>query len=966
MTPERWEKVGEIFSSASEMDTAEREAYLREACGGDTTLLSEVRSLLDAGKDAGRFISEPVAGNFVSDFADHIKALAPGNSIGHYQIEKAIGSGGMGEVYLATDTVLGRRVALKTLPPSFASDPSFLKRFRNEAQAAANINHPNVATVYSVEECDGIHFLTMEYIDGKTLDRLTPEGGLSIKTFLQWLEPIAHALAAAHKRGIIHRDIKPGNIMISADGTPKILDFGLAQIERSLAGGASLAKDITAPGQIIGTPSYMSPEQAEGADVDIRSDIFSFGTVMYEALTGKRPFRGASQGLIVKAVIHSDPEPIAKYRPDTPYILAKMVERCLQKSPGKRFQSMREIRSILKEVRVATDAGVSMDSFARRFYREATSPSRLWLVGAAVLVLISAFAGWYFISRPGSSAPYSVERMSIRRLSQTNNVGVASISPDGRSIAYVSYEENGGRALWLRRVSDSNAIQLVSLPQGYFWDSPVFSNNGEYVYYISAERGATHGSLNRIPTLGGQPRRVVDRVNHIGNLSKDDSTILFVRYGDPAPNRSVNTSDARVLSASALDGSNEKEHRRAEGETVLRDPRYSADGRSIFYTKRELNEGVEHWSIMMLDLSSGSESTIFRQRERIGELAILHSANGLLMNAIDPVSNRRQLFHVRVPDGRLTRITNDVSSYMNVSVDREGRYIVGAQRNDEGRVWVGDVNDPASMTPMSRDSLGHQVADWTPDGRIVYDVYQNNRLSIWISDPDGKNALQLTPSDSDNSEPRVSGDGRYIVFTSRREGYNRVWRMNIDGSNPRLLANVPGLAQLPRFAADGNTVVFRWFNEGSPALGRVSIEGGKAEGIEGLPRALAYYWAMSPDGRSTAVSVSDDFSGSLKALIRSRDGNEQILDISPTRVFKWTPDGASLVYQERLKGDNLTSKIYQIDPSRPVPKLVVSTEPDEIYDFSYSRDGKRFAAVRVRILSDAVMLSAFPGSENNR
>ena len=160
--------------------------------------------------------------------------------------------------------------------------------------------------------------------------------------------------------------------------------------------------------------------------------------------------------------------------------------------------------------------------------------------------------------------------MSIRRLSQTNNVGVASISPDGRSIAYVSYEENGGRALWLRRVSDSNAIQLVSLPQGYFWDSPVFSNNGEYVYYISAERGATHGSLNRIPTLGGQPRRVVDRVNHIGNLSKDDSTILFVRYGDPAPNRSVNTSDARVLSASALDGSNEKEHRRAEGETVLR------------------------------------------------------------------------------------------------------------------------------------------------------------------------------------------------------------------------------------------------------------------------------------------------------------------------------------------------------------------------------------------------------------
>ncbi|HQU93494.1 MAG TPA: serine/threonine-protein kinase, partial [Pyrinomonadaceae bacterium] len=265
MTPERWEKVGEIFSSASEMDTADREIYLRDVCGDDPTLLAEVRSLLDAGKDAGQFISKPIVGNFVPEFADHIKALAPGNSVGHYNIEKAIGSGGMGEVYLATDTTLGRKVALKTLPPSFASDPSFLRRFRNEAQAAANINHPNVATVYSVEDIDGLRFITMEYVEGKTLDRLTPDGGLAMKTFVEWLEPIAHALHAAHKRGIIHRDVKPGNIMISADGTPKILDFGLAQFERSLAGSPSIATDITAPGQIIGTPSYMSPEQAEGS-----------------------------------------------------------------------------------------------------------------------------------------------------------------------------------------------------------------------------------------------------------------------------------------------------------------------------------------------------------------------------------------------------------------------------------------------------------------------------------------------------------------------------------------------------------------------------------------------------------------------------------------------------------------------------------------------------------------------------
>ncbi|MGD9630568.1 MAG: protein kinase [Pyrinomonadaceae bacterium] len=968
MTPERWQRVGEIFTSAAEMESDERSAYLKKACGDDTTLLSEVESLLNAGDNAGRFISQPIVGKFVPEFADHMNALAPGSSIGHYTIEKAIGSGGMGEVYLATDTKLGRRIALKTLPPSFASDPSFLRRFRNEAQAAANINHPNVATVYSVEECNGIQFLTMEYIDGKTLDRLTPEDGIEVKTFLGWLEPIADALAAAHKRGIIHRDIKPGNIMISSDGTPKILDFGLAQIERSLAGNTSLARDITAPGQIIGTPSYMSPEQAEGANVDVRSDIFSFGTVMYEALTGKRPFRGSSQGLIVKAVIHSDPEPVAKHRPDVPYVVAKMVERCLQKSPGKRFQSMAEIRSILKEARTASDAGVSMDSFARRFYREATPPSRIWLLGAAAIVLVLALAGWYFISRPESISPYSIERMSIRKLSQTNNVALAAIAPDGKSVAYVTYEENGDRGLWLRRVSDANAIQIVPPQQVFYWDTPVFSNDGEYIYYVIALRGATHGTMYRVPALGGQPRKIVEKVNHLGNLSPDGQRILFVRYGEPDPNLSVNAADARLISADAMDGTDEREHQRTEGETIIRDPRFSPDGQKIYYSRRELDSGVEYWSVVVLSLRDGIETVLRRQKERIGELAVLPKENGLLMNSVDPDSNRRQLFYVSLLNGEVTRITNDISAYMNVSVDREGKNIVAAQRIDESRLWVGDSNSIGSMTAVTRKPFGHQNVDWTPDGRLVFDVYENSRLSVWISDPDGRNAVQLTPADSDNSEPRVSGDGKYIVFTSHRSGYNQIWRMKIDGSDPTLLADVPGIAQIPRFAADGKTVVFRWYNENSPPLGMIPIEGGKVVGIEGLPRATIYHWAMSPDASKVAYSFNDEGKGGMKVMVKGTGpgASETVLDIWPTRIFKWMPDGRSLLYQERQRGENLPTKLYQIEIDRPEPHLFLATEPDEIFDFSFSRDGRRIAAVRVKTITDAVMLTSIAdGSRPN-
>jgi serine/threonine protein kinase len=962
MTPERWEKVGEIFNSAAEMDTADREAYLREKCGDDSTLLSEVRSLLDAGNEAGQFISKPIVGNFVPDFVEHAKALSPGNTIGHYKIERAIGSGGMGEVYLATDTNLGRKIALKTLPPSLASDPSFLRRFRNEAQAAANINHPNVATVYSVEEFEGIKFITMEYVEGKTLDRLTPDGGLTLRTFVEWLEPIAHALSAAHKRGIIHRDIKPGNIMISADGTPKILDFGLAQFEQSLAGIRSTANDITAPGQIIGTPSYMSPEQAEGSDVDIRSDIFSFGTVMYEALTGKRPFRGSSQGLIVKAVVHSDPEPILNHRADVPPTLVKMVDRCLEKSPGKRFQSMREIRSILKEARSASDAGVSMDSFARRFYREATSPTKLWWAATAALVLALALSGWYLFSRQAAAPPFSLESISIRKLSQSNNVALSVISPDGRSVAYVTYEDDGGRALWMRRVSDNTAIKIVPSQQVHYWDIS-FSGDHEYVYFITAPRFGTHGTLYRVPALGGQtPRRITEKVNHLGNLSPNGKRLLLVRYGDPAPDTYVNVTNSRLISTNAEDGSDEQILRELQGESIIRKARFSPDGKSIFYIKRELNQ-IENWSIVMYNVETAAEREIIRKKERIDALAVLDGTKGLLINAVDGTANRRQLFHVTVPGGEMTRITNDLNSYSGVSVDREGRNIVSVQRTDESRIWVGNASDFRSMVPITREPLAYQTVDWTPQGRIVFDVLENDRISVWIADADGKNALQLSPQDSDNSGPRVSADGRYIVFTSKRAGFNQIWRMNIDGGNQILLANAPGITQTPQFAADGKTVVFRWYNEGSAPMGQVSVEGGPVTGLDYLPNAFTYYWATSRDGKYVAYTRGGENSDPMQVIVRSVDSPtpRAVLNIRPTWLFKWMPDGKSLFYQESQQGDGLEKKVFQIDPDKPEPRLLLTTEPDDILDLSFSSDATRIAAVRLRVLTDAVLLSSGSG-----
>ena len=282
------------------------------------------------------------------------------------------------------------------------------------------------------------------------------------------------------------------------------------------------------------------------------------------------------------------------------------------------------------------------------------------------------------------------------------------------------------------------------------------------------------------------------------------------------------------------------------------------------------------------------------------------------------------------------------------------------QRTDLSRLWVGSGSNLGSMSPLSRELVAHLVVDWTPEGRIVFDSYENDRLSVWIADVDGGNALQLTPNDSDNSGPRVSGDGRHIVFTSRRSGYNQVWRMNSDGSGQTLLADVPGITQTPRFAADGKTVVFRWYNDGSPPLGQVSIDGGPVSGIDYLPEAFSYYWSMSPDGNNVAFTKGGNLREPMTVTVRPVDSPNPsyTLDIRPSWIFKWMPDSKRLFYQESQRGENLSAKIFEIDPLIGEPKLLLSTEPDDIVDLTYSRDGSRVAAVRLTILTDAVLLNA--------
>lgn len=945
MTPAEWEKVSEIYHAASELDPDARGDYVRKACGADTLLVREVESLLSADLEAGDFIMEPLVPNAISG-PDTTRSLA-GTKLGHYLIERGIGSGGMGEVYLATDTRLNRKVALKTLPAPFASDRAFLKRFRTEAQAAAVLNHPNVATIYSVEDFDGRPVITMEYVDGRVLSDITPNPGLDLDLFLDWFTCVADALSHAHDNGVVHRDIKPGNIMITGNGTPKILDFGLARIEEE-RGHGTIDTNITQPGQVIGTPSYMSPEQAEGKEIDHRTDIFSLGVVMFEALTGKRPFTGDSHAEVVSNLLKSDPPSVADLRPDTPRAVARLISRCLNKSRRARPQSMKDVNAILSEQWATISRSGLRSGSLRRLYREFNPASTKWIFAlAGLLVVFGAFAARYYFLTAAPDRSLNFARMTHRKLSQSNDVVYAHITPDGGSIVYNVIDPDEKRSMWIRRTDDRNALQLLPPSEVSFWGGLAISPDGSQISYITADWSAKYGTLYRISALGGQPRKLVDTVNDLGSFSADGERLLIVRYGDPT----------KLISIKASDGTDEQVlHTVGEG-VLIRDPHFSADGKSIFFSRVENVGRNEQWSLIEIPLGGGEQRTVLNPRkERINEVAVLADGQILIVNQEDPGSNLNQLYLVDTATGEETRITNDLNSYFGLSVSKDGSSIVSAQRQFSKHIWIGDPNAPASFKRVTREPTAHMTAAWAGDDRIVYDAVDNNTPHIWISDQDGQNAEQLTPNDSSDYHPRITPDGNMIIFVSERTGERKVWRMNIDGSDPVMLTEVEGQTSDPRISPDGKHVLFQWTRSDSVKLGKVPILGGD---ITEEPIYTNSYWAISNRGDKVAYAIRDASDSQPKVAIRRLADPEPYLklEISPIYVFKWMMDDNAIIFRQRDGGEHPFSTVWIWDLFSNSKKVFYSAHPDNIFDASLAPDGKDLLTLQGRLITDAVLLT---------
>ena len=529
MNPDRWQQISQVYHAALTRDPRDRAGFLREACGGDDALQQEVASLLSNERDAAGFLSDPAFAAAAGIVTHPDGTMLTGRRIGVYQIQTLLGAGGMGEVYRARDTKLGRDVAFKILPRAFTADPDRLARFEREARVLASLNHPHIGAIYGVEESDGVHALVLELVEGETLADRLAKGAVPLDQALRIAIQIASALDTAHRAGIVHRDLKPGNIMLTRSGgasappMAKLLDFGLAKASAPAVAGADRSMQptpppsLTAPGTILGTCQYMAPEQLEGREADARTDIFAFGAVLYEMLTGKKAFEGTSHASVSAAIMSSDPTPISALQPLTPPALDRVVAACLAKDPDDRWQSARDV---LRELKWIAETGMQVSGAAPRATTVRTRARLAWVM-AAVATAAALGIGALQFARPRPE-PAAAIRFQVSPPAGSSIVGGAAafsqaLSPDGQRVVF-GVNTAGGSALAVRSFDAVEAQVLPGTEGGAF---PFWSPDSRFIGFFA------QGKLKKIDVTGGPPVTLCDARARRGGTWNRDGTIVF-------------------------------------------------------------------------------------------------------------------------------------------------------------------------------------------------------------------------------------------------------------------------------------------------------------------------------------------------------------------------------------------------------------------------------------------------------
>ncbi len=808
---------------------------------------------------------------------------AAADCIGPYRAIRQIGAGGMGEVFLAHDDELGRNIAIKLLPPHLAADAEHLGRLRNEARSASSLNHPNIVTIYEIGRDDSQRaFMAMEYVDGQTLREMMRSGALPVRKALQLATQLADGLAAAHKRGLVHRDLKPENVMITSDGVVKILDFGLA---KSFDTGTGASE----PGMLVGTYSYMSPEQARAGEIDYRSDQFSFGAILYEMLTGSRAFDGASGVETLFMVVRDEPAPLSAIASHVPAPLRWIVDRCLSKDPEDRYVSTRDLARDLQYLRDHfSEAGTATP--IREKDPLATRLRKRWPMAAAVvfaLLASSLLTAW--VRRP---EPRAIT--SERYLTYSGHDFSPAVSPDGKLIAFAS-SRDGKQRIWLKQVAGGSEVALT--PGGD--DFPRFAPDSSAIVYIHAEPGQ-RGELWRVPVVGGEPRKILDDVGS-ADFSRDGKRIAFTRNGNGVARTDLWIADA--------DGSNARELARTDIGTAH--PRWSPDGKSIAVVTPRGGRVMQ--SVILFDALTGTAKTL-TSPPKAGEVSsVVWTADG------------RHIIYVRAESveavvGSSAKIvrhdvrsdTSEVigwSSHNGVVLDllADGRIVLDSRSPRDNLREIGGETEKW----VTRGNSSDRQPAYSPDGKaLLFTSNRSGNLDLWLTTIDGV-VRRVTDDASEDWDPAFTPDGKKIVWSSGRSGNLEIWIANADGTGAKQISRDGVDAENPPATRDG-WIVYNSFNPQKAGIWKVRADGTQATH---LVKARTSLPEVSPDGQYVSYLADSRTAQAKIRVARVSDGTDMgvaipIRGIRRTSAIlgrsRWMPDGKAIAFlaqnEEGLNG----------------------------------------------------------------